>query len=63
MHEWIYDPDGLIDAYSAYLGVDLLRQRVGGEREIPIGKLTKINELMPTESGSSQLIKKVAVSC
>jgi hypothetical protein len=52
----IYDPDGMIEAYSSLYGTDLLIQRT-----IEIKKYNQGRQI-PTESESSQLIKKVTVA-
>jgi len=50
----IYDPDNLIRAYSEYFNRDLFYQTIN-KREIPIGRHTLIDELMPRKIELCQL--------
>lgn len=59
MREKIYDPDGIIDAYSRCLGRNLLEERA--HTETTNYQQNQKREPRPTESKSSQLIKKIAV--
>lgn len=56
----IFDPDGVIDAYSKHLGVNLLEIRNTRTRQIY--QYNESKETRPTESKLSSLVKKTAAS-